>query len=245
MINSPGFKGMVGASELVASTRVLHVGYHLGSSPLCFGTEIWLRFLTSTPLKKYSQHVNCHSKYQAILRWNRSLSPLHANSSHNAFYSSSSWSKGIFTSYFGQNFVSVKNFDHLSRHGRAKAGQRVNVLVKWTKSLLFNLIKVIGTLCLIISLVIIAAPSFLSSSVGLHSAVWLTNKVIPGKASIKSISIGWTTPVSIEEVLLEGTDGKTVLVIPKIETKASLWSFIAGRAGFGEWKLELFLPLLS
>lgn len=48
------------------------------------------------------------------------------------------------------------------------------------------------------------------------------------------MSVGWTKPLIIEDVLLQGVDGDAVLYIPKIETKVPLWSLISGKAGFGD-----------
>lgn len=193
-----------------------------------------VRFLASAPPIKDNRRIGCHLKNQGFLKCNRFLGPFCVEQNYKSFNNSNYWSKGNLRSHFGQNSVNANNFNQLSRCIVTKASKQTSIDIKWMKSLLFHLLRATATFCLLISLVIIGAPSFLSLSTGLHTAVFLTNKVIPGKASIKSMSVGWTKPLTIEDVLLQGVDGDAVLNIPKIETKAPLWSLISGKAGFGD-----------
>lgn len=50
---------------------------------------------------------------------------------------------------------------------------------------------------------------------------------------MKSAFLGWTKPVRLHEIRLQGIDGSSVLDIPKVESKAPLWSIVLGRAGLG------------
>lgn len=197
-----------------------------------------VRFLASATPIKDNQPISCHPKYQAFLKCNRFLGPFCVEQNYKFFNGSNYWSKGNSRSYFGQNSFNTNNFNQLPRCITTKASNQTSnqtsILIKWMKSLLFNLLRATATFCLLISLVLIGAPSFLSWSTGLHTAEFLTNKVIPGKASIKSMSVGWTKPLIIEDVLLQGVDGDAVLYIPKIETKVPFWSLISGKAGFGD-----------
>lgn len=193
-----------------------------------------VRFLESAPPIKDNRPISCHPKYQAFMKCNRSLGPFCVEQNYKSFNRSNYWPKGNLRSCFGQNSVNINNFNQLPRCVTTKASKQTGIQIKWMKSLLFHLLRASATFCLLISLVIIVAPSFLSWSTGLHTAVFLTNTIIPGKASIKSMSVGWTKPLTIEDILLQGVDGDAVLNIPKIETKASLWSLISGKAGFGD-----------
>ena len=54
-----------------------------------------------------------------------------------------------------------------------------------------------------------------------------------GTVSVAHASLGWNKPVHLEGITLKGIDGETVVSIPKIETRASLWSIVRGKTGFG------------
>lgn len=216
---------MLKSCHPIGSGRI-HREHHIFSASV--------RFLASATPIKDNQPISCHPKYQAFLKCNRFLGPFCVEQSYRFFNGSNYWSKGNSRSYFGQNSFNTNNFNQRPRCITTKASNQTSILIKWMKSLLFNLLRATATFCLLISLVLIGAPSFLSSSTGLHTAEFLTNKVIPGKASIKSMSVGWTKPLIIEDVLLQGVDGDAVLYIPKIETKVPLWSLISGKAGFGD-----------
>lgn len=47
-------------------------------------------------------------------------------------------------------------------------------------------------------------------------------------------TLGWRKPVLVEGITLKGVDGQMVVSIPKIETRASLWSIVSGKSGLGK-----------
>lgn len=145
-----------------------------------------VRFLASATPIKDNQPISCHPKYQVFLKCNRSLGPFCVEQNYKFFNGSNHWSKGNLRSYFGQNSVNTNNFNQLPRCITTKATNRTSILIKWMKNLLFHLLRATATFFLLISLVIIGAPSFLSWSTGLHTAEFLTNKVIPGDCTITS-----------------------------------------------------------
>lgn len=64
-----------------------------------------------------------------------------------------------------------------------------------------------------------------------------------GTISIAHASLGWRKPVYLEGITLKGIDGEAVVSISKIETRASLWSIVRGKSGFGAALLPHTLKL--
>ncbi|CAM6127955.1 unnamed protein product [Calypogeia fissa] len=101
-----------------------------------------------------------------------------------------------------------------------------------------NLLKALGALLLTALLAAAALPSLLSWVPGRNAAISLANKMIPGTVNVSSMSLGWSKPVFVQGLTLQGTDGGNVLSIPKVKTKASLWSIVRGKSGFGDCTVE-------
>ncbi len=56
-----------------------------------------------------------------------------------------------------------------------------------------------------------------------------------GTISVSHASLGWRKPVKVEGITLKGVDGRTVVSIPEIGTRAPLWSIVTGRSGLGRY----------
>lgn len=52
--------------------------------------------------------------------------------------------------------------------------------------------------------------------------------------SVEHATLGWRKPVLVEGITLKGVDGQVVVSIPKVETRASLWSIVSGKSGLGK-----------
>eukprot|EP00250_Pteridium_aquilinum_P035416 c9369_g1_i2 orf=303-2060(-) len=104
----------------------------------------------------------------------------------------------------------------------------------FTKTFVIYGIKVFFSVTVLLSLAIAGAPAVLSSRLGCCTMVGLVNKAIPGHAAVQHLSLGWSKPICVEGVSLKGIDGKTVMSILKLETQASLWSIVRGKAGLGD-----------
>ncbi|KAH9568723.1 hypothetical protein CY35_03G091900 [Sphagnum magellanicum] len=112
--------------------------------------------------------------------------------------------------------------------------QRGGGLGELIKSILHRVLKLVGVILLVSAVVVAAAPSILSWPTGLKMALSLANHTIPGTISVSHASLGWRKPVKVEGITLKGVDGRTVVSIPKIGTRAPLWSIVTGRSGLGE-----------
>ncbi|KAG0582036.1 hypothetical protein KC19_3G028400 [Ceratodon purpureus] len=107
-------------------------------------------------------------------------------------------------------------------------------IMSFVASLVKKVIKLAGIMLILSTLFAAAAPTILSSSRGLKTIMSLASYTIPGTVSVAHASLGWNKPVHLEGITLKGIDGETVVSIPKIETRASLWSIVRGKTGFGD-----------
>ncbi|XP_024544112.1 uncharacterized protein LOC112351097 [Selaginella moellendorffii] len=96
------------------------------------------------------------------------------------------------------------------------------------------------------AITVAALPAMLSWQKGLNATVWVANHTIPGKLRVRKATLGWTKPVDLEGICLEDGDGERVLDIQNITTKASLFSIVTGRSGFGDCTVSsLWMNLLE
>lgn len=130
--------------------------------------------------------------------------------------------------------VSQKNSHENNTDTQKETNSLLQHSLKFAKRIIKHFVRVLVSLLIFFTLTIAGAPTFLSSSQCLHAVVALVNKAIPGHVNVHSASLGWSKPVVLERISLKGINGEVVLSVMKVETKASLWALVRGKAGFGD-----------
>lgn len=113
---------------------------------------------------------------------------------------------------------------------RPTSGGVLDLVVKLVK----RAIKLASVLLILSTALVAASPALLSTSRGLRTIMAMASYTIPGTISVSKANLGWRKPVHLEGITLKGTDGETVVSISKVETRASLWSIVRGKTGFGD-----------
>uniref|UniRef100_A0A7I4B470 Uncharacterized protein n=1 Tax=Physcomitrium patens TaxID=3218 RepID=A0A7I4B470_PHYPA len=126
------------------------------------------------------------------------------------------------------------DYDDRSDYKQPSPKEESGNLMSFTVILIKKVVKLAGVLLVLATIFAAAAPSMFSSPRGLKTIMSMASHTIPGTVSVARASLGWRKPLYLEGVTLKGIDGETVLYIPKIETRASLWSIVSGKAGFGD-----------
>lgn len=99
-------------------------------------------------------------------------------------------------------------------------------------------IKILIGLTVGLLLLVLLAPTLLSTGPGKSIALGLAGGAVPGRITIDSLSLGWFAGQSIKGLVLADPEGKPVITVGELSTQASLLGVIRGNLGLGKTTLR-------
>lgn len=92
--------------------------------------------------------------------------------------------------------------------------------------------KILAAVLIFLLIVVIFAPSLVSTGIGKSLALKVVNGNLNGKAEVADWSLGWNSGVTVNGLKLVDEKGEVILQVSKIHTQLSLWKAL--KSGFDE-----------
>ena len=103
---------------------------------------------------------------------------------------------------------------------------------------LSRLLTVLAVVIIIVFGMVLAAPTLLSTNAGKSFLLNRINSSIPGTISIKTLDLAWFGGQRVEGFAVNGPDGKQVLSLERLSTKASLLAMVLGNLHFSSTEVS-------
>jgi hypothetical protein len=100
------------------------------------------------------------------------------------------------------------------------------------------ILKSVAVLLVLVILLVLAAPTIISSSAGRSILVDQVNKHLNGKLAIASMSMGWFTGVKIDGLHLLDASGSQIAELDHLAVPMPLWKVLTGNYALGEVPID-------
>jgi hypothetical protein len=97
---------------------------------------------------------------------------------------------------------------------------------------------ILGGLAMLILILFLAVPLFLSSAAGRSLVVSKINQSVDGQVQMDDLSVGWFRGVRIRNVSFDDDQGNTSVQVKRIETQPQLAALLGGRVKLGKTVVE-------
>src|SRR5690606_20919252 len=102
----------------------------------------------------------------------------------------------------------------------------------------------VGTLLVLLVALVLLAPMLLSTGPGTNLVERIANGQVDGRLQMSGLSLGWTSGVSLDSLIVEDTEGRRVVEVAEFDTELGVWDAIRQRFDLGRTTGRVTRPLV-